>query len=159
MLSEQHPATAAALLSICAACSYTDSLDTTIMVQDWALRMKLHGLGLHPATALTMSCIGVEYSHKMQRKKSIDLSEQAVRIYERTVGRMHRGAAYVFLNMSTSYAYLCTSGRLGEGRGAGEGGAGYLQGDARPVQHVVLRAIEKFHSEPKRFYVTPNLQK
>jgi len=53
-----------------------------------------------------MSNIGAAYGHKGQRKKAIELYEQALRIYERTVGRMHRDAAYAILNMSTAYCNL-----------------------------------------------------
>ena len=36
----------------------------------------------------------------------MELYEQALRIYERTVGRMHRDAASAILNMSTAYHWL-----------------------------------------------------
>ncbi len=53
-----------------------------------------------------MSSIGAAYGWKRQNKKAIELFEQALRIYERTVGRMYRHAAYVISNMSTAYYNL-----------------------------------------------------
>ena len=53
-----------------------------------------------------MSSIGAAYGHKGQYKKAIELFEQALRIYERTVGRMHRQAAYAIACMCTAYYHL-----------------------------------------------------
>ena len=83
-----------------------DSHDTGIMLQERTLRIFKDTLGLHPDTALTMSNIGAAYGHKGQYKKVIELHEQALRIYERTVGRMHRHAAYAISEMSTAYYNL-----------------------------------------------------
>ena len=47
--------------------------------------------------------MGTAYGNKRQNKKAIELFEQALRIYERTVGRMHRHAANAIYNMSTAY--------------------------------------------------------
>jgi tetratricopeptide (TPR) repeat protein len=71
-----------------------------------ALRIEKDALGQHPATADTMSSMGASYSKKGQNKKAIELFEQALRIYERTVGRMHRNAAYAISCMSTAYYHL-----------------------------------------------------
>ena len=60
-------------------------------------------LGQHPTTAYTMSSMGAAYSEKGQNKKAIELYEQALGIYERTVGRMHRDAAAAIFNMTTAY--------------------------------------------------------
>ena len=46
--------------------------------------------------------MGAAYGDKGQDKKAIELYEQALRIYERTVGRMHRHAAVAIYNMSTA---------------------------------------------------------
>ena len=43
---------------------------------------------------------------KGQNKKAIELFEQALRIYERTVGRMHRHAPHAIYGMSTAYYNL-----------------------------------------------------
>ncbi len=53
-----------------------------------------------------MSNIGAAYGHKGQHKKAIELHEQALRIYERTLDRMHRDAAYTIACMGSAYYSL-----------------------------------------------------
>jgi tetratricopeptide (TPR) repeat protein len=82
------------------------SLDTAIIIYEWALRIKKDTLGLHPATAATMTNMCVAYCVKGQFKKAIELFEQALRIYERTVGRMHRDAALAIFHMGRAHGHL-----------------------------------------------------
>ena len=81
-----------------------------ILLHERALRIEKDALGQHPTThtvtAQTMSSMGAAYSSKGHTKKAIELYEQALGIYDRTVGRMHRDAATVIFSMSTSYAKL-----------------------------------------------------
>ena len=67
-----------------------------ILLHERALRIEKDALGQHPTThtvtAQTMSSMGASYGEQGQNKKAIELYEQALRIYERTVGRMHRHA-------------------------------------------------------------------
>ncbi len=53
-----------------------------------------------------MSSMGAVYSHKGQYEKAFELCEQALRIYERAVGRKHRYAAYAITEMHTAYFNL-----------------------------------------------------
>ena len=76
------------------------------MLYERALRISKDTLGPHPATADTMSSMGVEYGKKGQSKEAIELFQQALRIYESTVGRMHRHAADAIYWMSTAYYKL-----------------------------------------------------
>ena len=73
------------------------------MLYERALRIEKDTLGPHPATAVTMSSMGAAYDKKGQNEKAIELFQQALRIYESTVGRMHRHAAEAIFNMSTAY--------------------------------------------------------
>ena len=50
--------------------------------------------------------MGAAYGKKGQNEKAIELFQQALRIYESTVGRMHRHAALAIFNMSTAYYNL-----------------------------------------------------
>jgi tetratricopeptide (TPR) repeat protein len=50
--------------------------------------------------------MGTAYVKKGQSKEAIELYQQALRIYESTVGRMHRDAADAIFNMSTAYGKL-----------------------------------------------------
>ncbi len=103
-LGEQHPATADSLMSMAGA--YKGNNDMAIMLYERALRIDKDALGQHPSTAATMSNMGTAYSDKGQKKKAIELYEQALGICDRTVGRMHRDAADAIGNMSISYCNL-----------------------------------------------------
>jgi hypothetical protein len=108
-LGEQHPFTAVTLQNLGVAYSALGSHDTAIMFLEWALRIKIDTLGLHPSTADTLSNLGAAYNMKRQhnlQKKAIELFEQALCIYERTVGRMMNNAGDAIINMSTSYGAL-----------------------------------------------------
>ncbi len=76
------------------------------MLYERALRIFKDTLGPHPATAETMSNMGAAYDKKGQSKEAIELFQQALRIYESTVGRMHRDAADAIFSMSTAYSKL-----------------------------------------------------
>jgi tetratricopeptide (TPR) repeat protein len=51
--------------------------------------------------------MGAAYDKKGQHREAIERFERALRIYERTVGRMHRDVARVLLKMSMAYKHQC----------------------------------------------------
>jgi hypothetical protein len=92
-LGEHHPATASTLLSV-----WNFNTHNVVMF-DRALRIFKATLGQHPATACAMMAIGNQYDGK----NTIKLFEQALGIYERTVGRMHRFTASAIKCMCEKY--------------------------------------------------------
>ena len=54
-----------------------------------------------------MSGLGVAYDKKGQHREAIEQFERALRIYERTVDRMHHDTARVLLSMSMAFKHLC----------------------------------------------------
>jgi tetratricopeptide (TPR) repeat protein len=106
-LGRDHPVTASTLSSY--GTTYSDSCDRIEQVKaielfKQALRIETATLGQHPATAGTMSSLGAAYGKMNDIEMAIGLFEQALHIYECTVGRMHRDAANVILSLSTAYA-------------------------------------------------------
>ena len=99
-LGEQHPDTAFTLNSM--VCCYAGNVDASFLLHERAMHIFKNTLGQHPATAVSMSFMGVSFVNKKQHRKAVELYEQALRIYERTVGRMHKDAADAIYNMSVS---------------------------------------------------------
>jgi tetratricopeptide (TPR) repeat protein len=69
-------------------------------------------------------------------EKAIELFQQALRIYESTVGRMHRDAAAAIINMSTAY------GKLGDFARAEELGL--------EAEDIYTKTLGKDHEDTKR---------
>jgi tetratricopeptide (TPR) repeat protein len=105
-LGEQHPATAATLSAISATFWHMGNHDAAIKSQKRAQRIFKDTLGQHPLTARSMASIASIYIKQEHYLRAIELFEQILHIYERTVGRMHPEAAEAILNMSVAYARL-----------------------------------------------------
>jgi tetratricopeptide (TPR) repeat protein len=112
-LGEQHVYTAVALASIESANNSSNKGKRNTQ-HGRALRIYNDTLGLHPSTLHIVIDMSKLVAKNGERKKAIEMLEQALHIFERTVGRKHPDAALAIYSMSVEYHNMGEFGKAEE---------------------------------------------
>ncbi len=114
-LGELHPLTASSFELLGKFHHENRQYMSAVIFLERALRINMEVLGLHPATAVTMSELGESYCcmveqdqmKKLQNcRKAVKLHKHALCILTNNVGRMHPLTCDVIFNMSNAYGSL-----------------------------------------------------
>ncbi len=112
-LGEQHPDTAVTLGSIESAYQMMGSHNTNMLLER-ALRIYNDTLGSNPSTLRVVIELSLSVSRNGQLKKAIEMLEQSLHVFERTVGSKHPDAASAMYTMSVLYHNLGEFGKAEE---------------------------------------------